>query len=299
MEEPSMVRDLDVTLVCGGGGVWGIAWMTGVIAGLADAGLDLRCFTKFIGTSAGSVVAAQLLGGVPLTDLFERQTVESKQPRELTPLADALDALGTLMKRQWADDRERLKAVCDLALSATTVSTAERRQSIAKRLAPQRDAWPNMPLLITAVDVDDLSLRVFDADAGVSLTDAVSASCAVPGVWPAVEIDRRRYVDGGIWRTAENAHLATGSRFVLVLSPMGTFSIDGKETKLAREIAQLEKQGATVLVIFADEASLSTIGAGPLDPSSRSAAAVSGRKQGARAAARLKDVLPSSTVRAI
>jgi predicted acylesterase/phospholipase RssA len=46
------------TLVLGGGGVWGVAWMTGLIAGLAEAGVDVRKADCAIGTSAGSVVAA-------------------------------------------------------------------------------------------------------------------------------------------------------------------------------------------------------------------------------------------------
>jgi NTE family protein len=50
----------DVTLVCGGGGVWGVAWMTGIAIGLAEAGLDLREADSFIGTSAGSIIGTQL-----------------------------------------------------------------------------------------------------------------------------------------------------------------------------------------------------------------------------------------------
>ena len=43
-------------LVLGGGGVTGIAWEIGVIAGLADRGIDLAAADVIIGTSAGSVV---------------------------------------------------------------------------------------------------------------------------------------------------------------------------------------------------------------------------------------------------
>jgi NTE family protein len=47
-------------LVLGGGGVTGVAWEIGLIHGLAEQGLDLTTADLFIGTSAGSVVAAQL-----------------------------------------------------------------------------------------------------------------------------------------------------------------------------------------------------------------------------------------------
>jgi NTE family protein len=43
-------------LVLGGGGVTGIAWETGLIAGLAGLGIDLAAADVIIGTSAGSVV---------------------------------------------------------------------------------------------------------------------------------------------------------------------------------------------------------------------------------------------------
>src|SRR5437588_10114655 len=51
-------------LVLGGGGVLGEAWMTGVLAGIeAATGFDLRRCEAFVGTSAGSIVAAQLVAG--------------------------------------------------------------------------------------------------------------------------------------------------------------------------------------------------------------------------------------------
>jgi predicted acylesterase/phospholipase RssA len=37
---------------------------------------------------------------------------------------------------------------------------------------------------------------IMDRMSGVSLVDAVAASCAVPGIWPPVTIAGRRYMDG-------------------------------------------------------------------------------------------------------
>ena len=51
-------------LVLGAGGVLGEAWTNGVLAGLEDAtGADLRRVEAFVGTSAGSIVAARLAAG--------------------------------------------------------------------------------------------------------------------------------------------------------------------------------------------------------------------------------------------
>ena len=56
-------------LVLGGGGVAGIAWETGVLLGLSRAGVDLTDADLLVGTSAGSVVAAQVATGVALDEL--------------------------------------------------------------------------------------------------------------------------------------------------------------------------------------------------------------------------------------
>lgn len=51
-------------LVLGAGGTIGAAWMSGVLAGLGEAaGIDFRAVEHIVGTSAGSMVAADLLAG--------------------------------------------------------------------------------------------------------------------------------------------------------------------------------------------------------------------------------------------
>src|SRR5947208_10941328 len=51
-------------LVLGGGGLIGVEWLMGVLAGIEDAsGFDLRDCEHFVGTSAGSIVSAGLAAG--------------------------------------------------------------------------------------------------------------------------------------------------------------------------------------------------------------------------------------------
>ncbi|MCW2544352.1 MAG: putative lysophospholipase, partial [Frankiales bacterium] len=59
-------------LVLAGGGVTGIAWETGALLGLQETG-RLPTFDLVVGTSAGSVVGAQLLSGVDLQTLYDGQ----------------------------------------------------------------------------------------------------------------------------------------------------------------------------------------------------------------------------------
>ena len=57
-------------LALGGGGVTGVAWETGLLLGLAEAGLDLSTWNVFVGTTAGPVVVVQLASGVLLDQCY-------------------------------------------------------------------------------------------------------------------------------------------------------------------------------------------------------------------------------------
>jgi NTE family protein len=274
----------DVTLVCGGGGVWGVAWMTGIVMGLADKGLNIRSAGTMVGSSAGSVVSTQLTSEWSTEALFQRQTDPAKQPVELAPSPEGLVLLTQLMMQPWDSDEDRLRAICDLARNTETMTPEERRRMVVTRIGLGEAPWPKQRLMITGIDMDSLELVAFEAASGVSLIDAVAASGAVPGVYPPRPIGDRNYIDGGLWRTAENAHLAQGAKKVLILSPMGRAAAGGLGVSagLAADIAQLEAQGTKVTLIAADETSLAAMAPSPLDPTTRAPAAEAGRAQGQR-----------------
>jgi NTE family protein len=267
-------------LVLGGGGVAGIAWTTGLLTGLAGHGQDLTGADLLVGTSAGAAVAAQVTSGVPLAELFARQADPARQTPEIPAEIDfekfAADFGGAVTGS--TSPAEVRRAVGRLALAAETVSEVDRRAVIEARLPVHE--WPEQRLLIVAVDAETGEPRRFDRASGVSLVDAVAASCAVPGIWPAVTIDGRRYVDGGV-RSAENADYAAGCTRVTVVSPLGVDSPLPMEKPLLTVLEDLRAAGAEVALITPDEASLAAIGENPLDPSTRTPAAEAGRAQGA------------------
>ncbi len=268
-------------LVLGGGGLAGIAWEIGLLAGLDEASprnstLALRDADLVIGTSAGSAVAAQLASGLPLPELLARQTDPAKQSPEIAADID-MDKVGELFGLgQAPTDRAALRRqIGRVALLSETVSGAERHAVIEARVPV--DAWPaEQRLLIVAMDANTGEERVFDRDSGVSLVDAVAASCAVPAVWPPVTIGDTRYVDGGV-RSAENADLAAGHEIVLVLQAMELPDV----TDLADQVESLRAQGSTVLVVKPDADVLVAMGANPLDPAVRTPTAVAAQRQGA------------------
>ncbi|MDF3287704.1 patatin-like phospholipase family protein [Streptomyces silvisoli] len=272
-------------LVLGGGGVTGVAWELGLLAGLADAGLGLGGADVVIGTSAGSVVGAQLTSDTPLETLYQRQlappdgeiaTVIGKR----TVLTMAGSALVS------PDVRTARRRIGRMALGADTGPEAERRKVIESRLNSHE--WPReRRLLVTAVDAHTGEFTAFHSGSGAPLVDAVAASCAVPGVWPCVTIDGRRWMDGGV-RSSANADLAHGFRRVVVLAPMALHSplMPGPRQQADR----LRRDGAHVAVITPDAFARQAIGRNVLDPARRADAARAGREQAPSVAPLVNDV---------
>jgi NTE family protein len=274
-------------LVLGGGGVAGVAWETGVLAGLAESGVDVLDADLVVGTSAGSTVAAQVTGGVPLEELLARQADPARQRPELTPNADVTALLAHFAEASGKakDGPDLLRGIGELALFTNTVPEEDRLAVIRDRL-PSHE-WPARAVRITAVDTATGELVVFDRDSGVSLVDAVAASCAVPGVWPAVTIDGRRYMDGGI-RSGENADLAAGFDTVLVLQVLELSAGQHWGMDLDTQVRTLRAGGSAVEVITADEASAAAFTTNPLDPATRVPSALAGVAQGRAEAARIR-----------
>jgi NTE family protein len=259
-------------LVLGGGGVAGIAWHTGLLTGLADAGVDVTGADLLVGTSAGATVAAQLGEGRPVGEWYRRQVDPALQGTELAPAGMPVSELWEVMIRlheEVADPAERRRRIGAMALVTDTVAEPVRRAVVEGRLLGQ--AWPERPVALATVDALTGDRRVFDAGSGADLVDAVAASCAVPGVWPPVTIGGRRYIDGGVF-SISNADLAAGYGTVLVLAPM-------TDPELKAQVEELNASGRA-LVVSPDEQSLAAFGPNPLDPSVRGPAARAGHAQG-------------------
>ncbi|MFD7320252.1 patatin-like phospholipase family protein [Streptomyces sp. NPDC059875] len=264
-------------LVLGASGLAGAGWEFGILHGLAEAGVDLSTADLIVGTSAGAVVGALLAAGKhTLAELYESQLDDA--PDEPAARLGA----GTILRYAIAVLTSRTpeaygRKLGKLALGATTVDEATRRETIARRLDAAEE-WPERRLLITAVDALTGELKAYDKDSGATIVDAVTASCAVPASAPAATIDGRRWIDGGVHSTA-NAHLAAGYDRVVVIAP----NASGNKVivSAARQGAALAAAGARVEVITMDADSKAAFGRNPLDTSRRAPAARAGRAQAA------------------
>lgn len=270
-------------MVLGGGGVTGVAWETGLLLGLAEAGLDLSMADVFVGTSAGAVVAAQLTSGLSLDQLYAAQiTAESG---EIAAHMSRAALVRLVMAMAWPGDPQRARArLGRAALRAKTVPEAQRHAVIARRL-PIHD-WPQQRLLIAAVDAETGVAVAFDRHCGVSLVDAVAASCAVPLVWPPMTINGHRYMDGGV-RSVANVDLAKGYDRLVVIAP--TTAALRRADRPTAQVAALGK-GVRSVIVSPDSASRAAIGPNVLDPSRRASSAQAGRVQAAAVAGQVREV---------
>jgi len=263
-------------LVLGAGGEAGIAWEVGLLAGLAGRGVDLTTADLVVGTSAGAGVAARINSGAGLADLYETQLAPTD--------GEIVARFGprTMAKFVWAVAPARRNPVRArirlgrMAVRSRTEPAAQRRAVVAARLGTHE--WPAGNLLITAVDADTGEFTMFGSGSGVDLVDAVGASCAVPGVWPPVVINGRRWMDGGM-RSPANADLAAGYDRVVVVAPI----VRGFKPlpSVTDQVAELARSCQAVALLAPDAASVAAFGRNLLDPRSRAPSARAGYAQAA------------------
>ncbi len=310
MAEPLTHRP-DV-LVLAAGGTLGEAWMRGLLDGAGRAtGIDFRDCEYFVGTSAGSIVAAFLAagrepdsgpearaakewgskageanGGIPFgapeDDAAERGPLKSAVGRigmtaaaPFAPLALAGTAPGGAVAR---------------AAALAAVPRGKRSLGGLARLVDQSGASFDGRLRIAAVDRRNGKRVVFGAPGSpeTSVAQAVLASCSIPWVFKPVTIDGREYVDGGVWSpTNLDATPARRGIEVLCLNPTAAsrpLSSVSNAAALAESLA-LRARGARVRTLRPDTGAAEAMGQNLMDRSRVPEALAAGYAQGLALAA--------------
>jgi len=277
-------------LVLSGGGPLAVAWESGLIAGLANAGAAVMNADFVLGTSAGAIVGAQLTTGrapdaLAAAILDEEKGVPPPGARHYDPAVVAL--LPALFAKALAPgDRAAARAeVGAQALAAQAPAEADELARVSRMLGGAD--WSDRGFGCVAVDVEDGEVRILTRDSGASLAHAVAASCSLPGLSPPITIEGRRYMDGGFGSVA-NADLMLGYGKVLVLCfrPAGPPG-DRMAARLDEQVAKLRAAGTMVEVIFPDGATQEAIGVNTMDVRRRPAVVRAGMAQGEAEAARL------------
>ena len=282
--------------------------MSAVLAGLHEGGsLDPRACRQYVGTSAGSIVAAYLAAGIdPGSRLGDAAS--------LGPLSAAgIDDLGMLRAGLGAAAGLGSAAAAPLAsfaLSSSTPGGALLRRAALRRIPTGRRSLGDLAaaversgvrwdgrLRVTAVELQSGRRVVFGADGAprLSVSLAVQASCSIPGVFRPVEVAGRSYVDGGAWSPTnmDAADVRRGDR-VLCLNPTGSLraaigSLMGAIGPVSRGVAAAEAlalrhRGAQVRTVNPDDASTAVLGTNLMDARRRAAVVAAGLAQGRRLA---------------
>ena len=289
-------------LVLGAGGVLGAAWTIGALCALEASGFDPRTAEVIIGTSAGSITAALLAAGVSASDLRDHQR---GVPVEQGPLSEQAFDYDTATGRSLPGvPKLRMGSGRLLLHSARHLRHTPPTAVVAALVPVGRGSLDRIGEMISAVIADEewsthpnLWIVAMDYDSGrrvpfgredspaASVSDAVIASCAIPGWFAPVTIDGRRYVDGGAC-SATNADLAAalGLDELYVLAPMAAFSFDQPASVVARlergwrrrvsrrllhEVRKVREEGTEVRILAPGPDDLTAIGANVMDASRR------------------------------
>jgi NTE family protein len=277
-------------LVLGAGGIVGQAYQAGVLAALErEVGWDPRDAELVVGSSAGSVTGAALRLGVAASDMAAWATGDELSPAGndfFSAIAGADQELPAPspsdLLRGW-----RLPTVALLArtarkpwavrptAAASTLLPAGRydlreRTAVLDELAG--DGWPE-GLWICAARRDHGRRVVFGRPGSppARLSEAVAASCAIPGYFAPVPIGTREYVDGGV-HSPTNADVLVRCNLDVVVVVSSMSAAHGRSgradaamrwamhRRLEQEVRRLRARGTEVVRIEPSARTLAAMG---------------------------------------
>ena len=282
--------------------------MRGLLDGAGRAtGIDFRDCEYFVGTSAGSIVAAFLAAGREPDSGPEARAakewgskageangapqgipVGSDEDGERGPLASAVGRIGRTAAAPFAPLALAGTAPGGAVARAAALAAVPRgKRSLGglARLVEQSGASFDGRLRIAAVDRRNGKRVVFGAPGSpdASVAQAVLASCSIPWVFKPVTIDGREYVDGGVWSpTNLDATPARRGIEVLCLNPTAAsrpLSSVSNAAALAESLA-LRARGARVRTLRPDHGAAEAMGHNLMDRSRVPEALAAGYAQG-------------------
>ncbi|MFZ0040167.1 MAG: patatin-like phospholipase family protein [Solirubrobacteraceae bacterium] len=235
-------------LVLGGGGFTGGVYEMGALRALdlLSVNRTVNQFDVYVGTSAGSFVAAAVANGVTPEEMM--RVIVRQVP---TPFPDA--RVSSLLRpnykefvtrgmmfplrlahllRTLARDVGEISAV-DIVLGLaealpTGLYSGDGVERYVKRILADPDRSDHFRMLaselyIAATDLDTCERVVFGSPGWdeVPISKAVSASSALPMIYKPVKIKDREYIDGGIVSTTNlDIAVEAGAKFVVVVNPL-------------------------------------------------------------------------------
>lgn len=254
-----------------GGGPLGSFYELGALHALGEAlvGRELTELDVYVGVSSGSFLAASLANGIDTTSMGA-SFIYNEGPRVLAPemfLQPALADYGRRIARLPA-------ALAEAAAQYARDPLGSGWQTLVRALAKitPTAAFDNRPLETylhetygSGGHTDDfrkLRARLYVVATRLStgesvafgepgydhvpISRAVVASAALPGLYPAVEIDGRHYVDGALIRTMHaSLALEAGCDLVICINPLVPFDATRAQ---GRSYSNLADQGLPAIL---------------------------------------------------
>lgn len=279
----------------GAGGVLGFTWTVGALHALEQSlGMDVRDMDVIIGTSAGSIMAAVLSNGVPLEAVLRHQrgrvrpgdvkidwNYDSDSGGALPPLP----MIGVGSPRLLARVARHPSHFTPFTAASALLPRGRGRLAPVTNMVERisTSAWPERETWIVAMDYTTGQRMVFgqQGSPAARLSEAVTASCAIPGWYAPVRIGGRLYVDGGT-HSSTSLDLLAGSGLdeVFVVAPMAASGYDrpwsfisqverrirrSVTRRVQREASRVTAAGTEVTLLAPGPDDLRAIGANMMD----------------------------------
>ncbi len=249
-------------LVFAGGGILGGFNEAGSLKALYDFGI--READMYIGLSAGSWVAAMAANDVTPELMIEHPHLHPRDfyqlngrdiLRQLTMLGP--NVVRSLAQRVLHPDSDWLFQLS--SIFTTSPLTGDRlRQRFCEVLGQEGGTNDfgelrerGRELYIMAVELDSAERRVFGEgdDIHVPISEAVSASSALPMFYRPVHIDGRDYVDGGLARSAcIDTAIDNGADLIVCLNPLVPYTGGDPGHIKALGLAGIAEQSVRALI---------------------------------------------------
>ncbi|MFO0763102.1 MAG: patatin-like phospholipase family protein [Byssovorax sp.] len=197
---------LKIAFVGSGGAARGLAHL-GVLKACEELGILPEIY---VGASAGALVGATYGQDIPLDVLLDGYRLPWRR-RHRGPRLHMSTFLGL----------PSFKDLIDPGYLASGLFSIDKLEKYLARMLPINDfrKLPN-PVFVTAVDVDTGQRAVFGPGSNdhVPVSQAVAASCCVPGLFRPYRIGDRYYLDGEVVRTLSADLAVSAGADVVIIS---------------------------------------------------------------------------------
>ena len=242
-----------IALALAGGGPLGAIYEIGALCALDEAleGISFAQLDHYVGVSAGGFMAAALANGmtpreicasfiegrrgeadvfdpawlmVPAWDEFARRALM------LPAAASSAMWSATLGRRPWSDTLDLLGRALPTGIFSNAQVDTRLAQvfSRAGRTNDFRELRTKLTLVATDLDTGEAAPFGRAGWDHITISKAVQASCALPGLFPPVQIGGHHYVDGALKKTLHaSVALDEGVDLLLCVNPLVPFDTRG------------------------------------------------------------------------